>query len=204
MISLKKQNIKAQNGRILLQNFSLSISQNERVALIGPNGSGKSTLLRQIAKIETGKHVAHVDFRKPFRMSYIPTRPLDLILPWFSFERNISFFSSIANVPLETTHDCFYDYMSSINYDTKLFFKRKVYLMSSGQQALLAIFCALIQNPTILIIDEIFSTLSDGVKKRVIKLLSSRKRTILFASHDREIIDVLGTRVVNLMEYINE
>src|SRR5712675_554459 len=62
---------KAFGTRVLLEDFSLSISEGERTGLIGPNGSGKTTLLEILAGNEAPNAGSRA-LRKQTRLAYVP------------------------------------------------------------------------------------------------------------------------------------
>ena len=193
--------ILAPDGRVLLRKFSASIEHGEHVALTGPNGCGKSVLLRQIAGIGAERKSEFFIINHN-RISYIPTRPQDLILPWATFAENIGLFSSItheANDDIQQSLDIYAKRMGiSLNY----FRHQTIYKLSNGQQALAAIFCALIQRPKILIADEIFSALAEKPRRNIATFLREQKITIICASHDADFINTLGARCLLLDPYM--
>jgi len=168
----------------------------------GPNGCGKSTLLRYLAGLEAqpdgSKFSAFLD-----EAAYIPTRPLDLLLPWATVSENVNFFNMLAAVRKSRLDKYMpVDSGSSLGYCLDEYMDHYVYKLSSGQQALLAIYCALLQKAPILIADEIFSTLSERLRKKVANFLSNLGLTIICASHDSVFSENLGAEIYELDSHI--
>lgn len=205
MINIQPQDIKTVDGRILLRQFSASVASGERVALTGPNGCGKSTILRLIAGVDSpgsgirGRFLMDLERMK---ISYLPTRPLDLILPWASVEKNITLFSNMCHKDIRHVFQQFESYASGMEQDSTLFRHQIAYKLSSGHQAFVAIFCALIQSPELLIADEIFSTLAEKTKGYMAAWLTKHNFTMVLASHDSDFINALGARRISLDPYL--
>ena len=201
MITILPHDLRAPNGQILLSNFSFHISVGEHVAIMGPNGCGKSTLLRQIVNIEPQRNSSAFQITEE-RISYIPTRPLDLILPWATVEENISIFSLMSRRNQDRVrHDAKF-FAKLMMIDIESFLKKKVFKLSSGMQAMASIFCAFIQSPTLLIADEIFSTLAESPRNRIALWLKEKPITMVCVSHDSNFIDTLQARIVQLDSFI--
>lgn len=198
MIRVAEHDVYALDGRLLLKQFSMTVACGEMVAVTGPNGCGKSTLLRQLAGVENCSPSA---FRvTASRRSYIPTRPLELLLPWETVSKNIALFSSACRI--SSQEELVNAYANEMQIDTSHFLNQKAYALSSGQQALAAIFCALIQRPQLLIADEVFSFLAPGPKKRMAKWVRSQSLTLVCASHDEPFISELGARRICLEPFV--
>lgn len=207
MIDVDALDVFSSDGRLLLERLTFRLGKNDRLAFIGPNGCGKSTLLRciaglegQVNKIKRGLTLSEI--------IYLPTRPLDLLLPWGSVRENINFFGCLGNKRAKKGGACetLSDFFKELNYssgDDERFLATEVYRLSSGQQALLAIYCALSQQPMLLIADEIFSTLSEQLRSGVAKKIIKQNLTILCATHDTDFINDLDAQVFCLDSYIS-
>lgn len=202
MISANGLDVRAPDGRILLKGLSFKLSKGDRLAFSGPNGCGKSTLLRYVAGLEG----EDADLQRSVSLTdttYLPTRPLDLLLPWGSVAENVKLFSSVAkNRNRQPSNETLYNCFTTLGYDLSRLSATEVYKLSSGQQAVLAIYCALIQQPMLLVADEIFSTLSEELRVRVADRLKQIGLTIICATHDSGFIKHLDAIALNLDSYI--
>jgi ABC-type Mn2+/Zn2+ transport system ATPase subunit len=196
------EELNSPSGVPLLRNIEIRIEKFHKIALIGPNGCGKSTLLRHLAGLEGRSNKACLeDFFQ--RISYIPTRPLDLLLPWETLHKNIQLFScSRGNAIFKYSGMHHSSIRKLLAIDEKFISEiahKEVYKLSSGQQAIAALYCALLQNPDLVIADEIFATISHSHRAKIaLNLGQLPDITVIFASHDSEIIELMKASTVHL------
>ncbi len=140
-----------------LNNVSFEVMKGELFGLIGPDGAGKSTLFRILTTLlvpDYGR--AKVDgfdvvtdyraIRK--RVGYMPGR--FSLYPDLSIEENLSFFAALFGVSLQDN----YDLIAPIYRQIEPFRKRKAGKLSGGMKQKLALCCALIHRPSVLLLDE--------------------------------------------------
>lgn len=172
---LKIQDIKAGYGELeILHGVNLEINPGEIVAIIGPNGSGKSTILKSIfslCNIYSGKIIwkdRDITKLKTYQkiledISYVPQgrqvfRDLTVL-------ENLEMGSFILN------NNNLVDLNIKNIYKEFNFLKEKkdkyADTLSGGQQQMLAISRALVQNPQLLLMDEPSLGLSPKVAKEV-------------------------------------
>lgn len=195
--------LKSPDGNILLKNISFEIQSGNRLVFYGPNGCGKSTLLRYIAGLEPQDEAEQVGLQFD-NLVYLPARPLDLLLPWLTVTNNIHLFSKLAKQNSPKQHfnlpiDFFKRFIES---NLKTLENAEVYKLSSGQQAILAIYCALLQEADLLVADEIFATLSEASRQNLADYLREQGITIICASHDSNFLQRLNAKIINLEQYI--
>lgn len=201
MISYFVPKLKTPDGRILLSQLSIQIDIGTKLALTGPNGCGKSTLLRYLAGIES-KSLVELPV---FPISFLPTKPLEILLPWATLAYNIKLFSRLANRDYSLIKDEFAQFAEAIKLTKSLIWDQEVYKLSSGQQALAAIFCSLIQKPRLLIADEIFSTLASSTKEKIAALLKQKNDlTMIFATHEIQFVELLDAKTICLERFMKE
>jgi len=204
MIKLKNFDLLSPEKKVLLKNFNFETQIPEHVLFYGPNGCGKSTLLRYLAGLErqdqSKKCLLEI---LPSDIAYIPTNPLDLLLPWASVAENINMFEQLAKKKAGILDGV--NSWNLLNYDLKSLERQSVYSLSSGQQAILAISCALIKSVNLVIADEVFATLSDELISQVAQVFKQLQNLgvgLICTSHDQLFIDKLNAKVIKLKEFI--
>ncbi|MCE1166666.1 MAG: ABC transporter ATP-binding protein [Sphingobacteriia bacterium] len=140
-----------------LNNISLQIEDAELYGCIGPDGAGKSTLFRMIVSLlipDAGTiEVNGLDIVSNYKqirskVGYMPGR--FSLYPDLSVKENINFFASIFN----TTFEKNYHIIKDIYDQLSPFSDRPAGKLSGGMKQKLALCCALIHNPEVLILDE--------------------------------------------------
>lgn len=145
-------------GRLTaLDNVDLSVGQGELFGLIGPDGAGKSTLYRILATLlvpDAGKatllglDVVH-DYRQLRRkIGYMPER--FSLYPDMTVMENLKFFASLFGVRIEDN----YSLIAPVFGQLERFPDRLAGKLSGGMKQKLALSCALIHRPSLLLLDE--------------------------------------------------
>jgi ABC-2 type transport system ATP-binding protein len=140
-----------------LKDISLHVDKNQITGVIGPDGAGKSTLLRILIALEKydmgevkvlGVEVpASASYLKG-RVGYMPER--FSMYPDLSVKENLNFYAKIHNTSIAEN----YAVIEPIYVHLKSFEKRLAGRLSGGMKQKLALCCALIHGPEILILDE--------------------------------------------------
>jgi ABC-type multidrug transport system ATPase subunit len=140
-----------------LSQVSLEVKEGELFGIIGPDGAGKSTLFRIMVSLllpDAGSCiVSGIDVVKDYRevrkiIGYMPGR-FSLYMD-LSVEENLSFYAGVFG----TTIDENYDLIKDIYVQIEPFRKRLAGRLSGGMKQKLALSCALIHRPGVLVLDE--------------------------------------------------
>ena len=140
-----------------LDDVSLTVREGEMFGLIGPDGAGKSTLYRLLATLlapDSGHlEVLGFDTVKDYRqlrklIGYMPER--FSLYPDLSISENLNFFASLFGVSVKQN----YDLIAPIFSQLAKFPDRPAGKLSGGMKQKLALSCALIHRPPILLLDE--------------------------------------------------
>ena len=151
-----------------LRQVDFQVHDQELFGLIGPDGAGKSTLFRVIASLlapDKGRctvngHDVVKDYREVRKIiGYMPGR-FSLYMD-LSVEENLAFYARVFGTRVEENYDLIRDVYEQI----APFKKRLAGKLSGGMKQKLALSCALIHRPEILILDEP-TTGVDAVSRR--------------------------------------
>jgi NitT/TauT family transport system ATP-binding protein len=189
------------NPVVALRDVSLTVSDNEFVALVGPSGCGKSTLLRVIAGLESPElgHVA-IDGR----VMHGPRRDIGIVfqtptlLPWTDVLGNILFPLKVLRRYGRDAIDRAHELITLVGL--RGFEKKLPHELSGGMQQRAAICRALVYEPSILLMDEPFGALDALTREEMglelMRIWSERPKTIVFVTHSVPEAVLLADRVV--------
>lgn len=175
--------VKSYGDHVLLDGFTLNISEGEKIGLIARNGMGKSTLLDIIAGKED-YNSGTIVFRKDLKVSYLEQNPV-----WPNGTAVIDACGGRSDVVAARqilTRLGINDHYTTIDN------------MSGGQLKRVAIAAALMSKPDFLILDEPTNHLDIEVTEWLERYLSSNRLTLLLVTHDRYMLDRVCTRIVEL------
>lgn len=191
MSYLKLENISKKFGKSqVLKEVSFAIEQNEIVALLGESGSGKTTLLRIIAGLEfanSGRVVVN-DKVLQDETSFLKTeqRNVGVIFQDYALFPHLSVQQNIAYGLKDKKVDLIQDFLRIFELEAHA--KKKPHQLSGGQQQRVAIARSIIVNPSLLLLDEPFSSLDQSLKRKVRSEISSilRRQSIpsILVTHD--------------------
>ncbi|HGQ7622523.1 TPA: ATP-binding cassette domain-containing protein, partial [Streptococcus pneumoniae] len=184
----------------VFQNLNFSCKQGEIIGITGANGSGKSVLFKLIAGLYSpsyGEVLINGENIVPERK--IPANLGALIeepgfINYYSGFKNLQYLASIRGV---VGNQEINDTLKIVGlYEQK---DQKVKTYSLGMRKKLGIAQAIMENPSILLLDEPMNALDkssvENMRTLFRKLSSEKGTTILIASHSEEDIRILCDKV---------
>ena len=160
--------VKRFGDTVALDGVSLSVRRAEMFGFIGPDGAGKTTLFRILTTLlvpDAGEvRVLGMDVVRDLwqirpRLGYMPGR--FSLYPDLSVIENLTFFASVFG----TTVDDARDMIAPIYSQIERFHDRRAAALSGGMKQKLALCCALVHRPEVLLLDEP-TTGVDAVSRR--------------------------------------
>ncbi|MDD7917309.1 cell division ATP-binding protein FtsE [Actinomycetospora callitridis] len=198
------------SARPALDDVSVEVERGEFAFLIGPSGSGKSTLLRLLIREDVpssgtvwvanwnvgglaGRRVPRLRQRmgcvfQDFRL-----------LPNKTVAENVAFALEVIGKPRHTIRTVVPEVLDLVDLAGKA--ERMPSELSGGEAQRVAIARAFVNRPLVLLADEPTGNLDPETSAGIMTLLERINRTgttVLMATHDRQIVDSMRRRVVEL------
>ena len=176
--------------QVVYSGVDFAVRRGERIALVGPNGAGKSTLLRIAAGVlpmDSGERTVghHVD------LAFYAQHQLEALDVRRSVLEELACDAETDDVPRLRGHLGAFLFSGD---DVE----KKVSVLSGGEKARLALAKLLLRPRNFLVLDEPTNHLDAESCDVLEEALRAYGGTLLFISHDRDFIDALATRVVEV------
>ncbi|MCF8370998.1 MAG: ABC transporter ATP-binding protein [Bacteroidales bacterium] len=162
-----------------LKNISLEVEQGELFGLIGPDGAGKTTLFRILVSLllpDKGEvFLLGKDVKKDFKelrqhIGYMPGR--FSLYEDLTVEENLYFYATVFGTTIQEN----YHLIKDIYQQIEMFKTRRAGKLSGGMKQKLALCCALIHNPEVIVLDEPTTGVDAVSRKEFWDMLKSLKK----------------------------
>ena len=204
---------------------SVNLNRNELTSIIGPNGAGKTTFFDLISGFQDSDEgkvylnnknisksqpyaIARLGMIRTFQLTKVFDRMTVLENMMFSAStvNNDSFLKSLAKLPSQKTtekkiRDKSFEIMKELNIDHMAnSYARE---MSGGQKKLLELGRSIINNPSILLLDEPLAGVNPKLAEEILQIivnLAGKGISILMVEHNIEAVMKISERVIVLAE----
>jgi cell division transport system ATP-binding protein len=198
------------NGHVGLEHISVSIGRGEFVFLVGPTGCGKSTCIRLLMKeLEptagsvsvAGRDLSQVSAKRlPYLRRNIGVIFQDYkLLPNRTVYANVAYALEVIGESRESIRRKVPDILRLVGLSTKL--HNYPDELSGGEQQRVSIARAFVNHPPLLLADEPTGNLDPETSIGIMQLIYRINRTgttVVVATHDREMVDKMRRRVIEL------
>jgi cell division transport system ATP-binding protein len=196
----------------VLKGLSLEVKRGEFIFVTGPSGAGKSTLLRMLYAAEQpdsgrilflGREISRL---LPESIPYlrrnigIVFQDFKLVTNWTAIE-NVALPLEVLGLPSRMLRQRVGEALERVGLSGRG--SSKVQSLSGGEQQRVAIARAIVAEPALLLADEPTGNLDPQLALDILGLLSDINETgvtVVFATHDRSLLEVRPRRVVVLDE----
>ncbi len=205
MASIELKNVHKKWGQfIAVDDFNLTISDNEFLVLLGPSGCGKTTTMRMIAGLEDANSGdIFIDGR---RVNDLEPKDRDVAMVFQSYGlypnmnvyENIRFPLKVRKIE-QASHDERVRRASAM-VELDEFLHRKPAELSGGQRQRVALARAIVREPNVFLMDEPLSNLDAklrvSTRAQIKHLQHELKVTTIYVTHDQIEAMTLADRVV--------
>ncbi|WP_462182366.1 ribosomal protection-like ABC-F family protein [Campylobacter concisus] len=212
----------------ILNNVSLSVNENEKIAIIGKNGSGKSTLMKIISgevAADSGRRIVqslisvemlaqNPNFNATFSVRDALNNELKEIFDAISeYEKSgVLLANDPENKEILKEQERLLKFIEAKDgwniehkierilqeFKLKEYENRPICSLSGGEIRRVALGALILKKPDVLLLDEPTNHLDVYMVKFLEDMLKSSNQSIVFISHDRYFIDALATRCVEV------
>jgi NitT/TauT family transport system ATP-binding protein len=186
-----------------VENVSLTVADGEFVSVVGPTGCGKSTLLNMAAGLLQpsqgfvhiyGEPLAGVNARAGYMFQ------TESLMPWRTALQNVMAGLEFRGVDKNTAQAQAEDWLRRVGLGG--FGDRYPHQMSGGMRKRASLAQTLVLDPDIILMDEPFSALDIQTRQlmenELLDLWQSKKKSVLFITHDLDEAIAMSDRVVIL------
>lgn len=203
---LELQNISYQYGLFLaVKELNITVQKGEIFALLGPNGAGKSTTLNMLTGIlqpKTGRILlngkdvwAKGNELLRQQISYVPDQPI--LYPRLTAKEHLYCSGKILGL----ADDILTNRIDSLleTFDLIPWQEQMIDTYSQGMQRKVSLALALLNDPDLLIVDELtnaYDAKTLAIIKRIFQERKARGKTILFSGHVMSVMEELADYIV--------
>jgi ATP-binding cassette subfamily F protein 3 len=184
---------KRYGGRAVLDDLSLEVQRGDRIALVGPNGVGKSTLLRVIAGLEA-PDVGTVEPGRDVDVGYYAQDQSQTLDETRSVVEEV-----LAHAPEGWAEESVRALLARFLFRQDDVHKR-IGALSGGEKSRLSLAKLLLRPRQLLLLDEPTNHLDVPSKDELEAALDQYAGAVIFASHDRFLLDRVATKVAELRD----
>ncbi len=180
--------------KVLFQVPDLTLLRGECASIIGPNGTGKSTFLKTILE-KMPPLSGETKLGANLKIGYFAQAHEDL-------DPEADLMDEIYKAAPNLLPAQIRDYLARYLFSGDDVFK-KVKVLSGGEKGRLALAILSLQGANLLLLDEPMNHLDIDAQELLQSVLKSFEGTIILVSHDRYLIDAVGTQIWEVMPEIN-
>ena len=210
MIRLESVTKEYAQETVAVRDASFEVQKGEFVFLVGPSGSGKSTLLRLMNRQESpergevwvaGRNINEMpDSKIPYLRRTLGNVFQDYkLLPNKTVFENVAFALEVIGKPKHLIAQQVPAVLELVGLEDKT--DRFPHQLSGGEQQRVSIARAFVNRPLILLADEPTGNLDPSTGEGIMRLLERINQTgttIVMATHDHRIVNMLRKRVIQL------
>ena len=194
----KKYILKNKQRLDIIKNLNIKINYNSKICVLGPSGSGKTTFLNILGLLDR-EFIGNYSFKGKNILSYsdnqiskIRGTSIGFIHQFFHLIPELTAIENVMlpiliNSKLNNAYELSKKIMIEFGLEDRLNFKPLN--LSGGEQQRVAIARSLVNNPDLILADEMTGNLDDNTANKIfsffIRYLEQNKKTIVYVTHNK-------------------
>ena len=201
MLTINNLNITTLKGRNLVSDFSFSLNDNDKIALIGEEGNGKSTILKIIAGIDVSDYVNYTgSILCNTTIGYLPQKIED---DWL--DKTAEQYICRKKTNDKDDHSIYekyselYDSFIMVNLDISILENERIIsTLSGGEKVKLQLAKLLFSDAGVLLLDEPTNDLDLKTLMFLEEFISNCNKPVIFISHDETLLENCANGILHL------
>ena len=187
IVSLEEVSV-GYGGRTVLENVALTLTRNDRIAVIGANGAGKTTLVRMLAG-----ELAPTGGRR--------TAARDIVIGYFAQHQIETLRADETPLAMMTRlfradrEQHLRDFLGGFGFAGEAA-QRPIGPLSGGEKSRLALAALVRRRPNLLLLDEPTNHLDLEMRRSLSMALQSYEGALIIVSHDRHLLSTCADRII--------
>ena len=206
--NLTKKYLYSKSAISILENINFKLFENNIASIIGPSGSGKSTFLNIIGLLDSefsGEYFfqnENIKNKNDNNKNSIRNSSIGFVHQFFHLIPELNIWENIALPKLIKTNDMKKSFDSAKFFIDKFELSNRInfkpFDLSGGEQQRVAIARALINNPKLIIADEITGNLDEDTSDKIfdffIKEIKNNKQSLIYVTHNTKYAKIANNR----------
>jgi len=184
---------KTYDGRTVIDDLNVELNRGDRVALVGPNGVGKSTLLRMLAGIEE-PDAGTIEYGQNVTVGYYAQDQAETLDESRTVREEM-----LAHAPSGWGEEQVRALLARFLFRADDV-NKNIGTLSGGEKSRLSLAKLILQPRQLLLLDEPTNHLDVPSKDELEGALDNYPGAVIFASHDRFLLDRVATKVAELKD----
>ena len=182
--------------RTILEDFSLVLNRGDRAVMIGEEGNGKSTLMKWIFDPELTEDYIEAEGERVLsgeKLGYLPQE-----LPEKDKRKTVYAYFTESKAFAEQTPGELCRLAKEFQLEKDFFYReQEMRTLSGGERVKAQMMRILMEEPTILLLDEPSNDIDIGTLELTERLINGWEGAVLFISHDETLIERTANRVIH-------
>ncbi len=189
--------------RIILENFSMVLNDGDKAVIIGEEGNGKSTLMKWIYDPEIAEEYTECEGERIMAgevLGYLPQE-----LPEADKEKTLYEYFSETQLFFDKNPKELARMAAEFQVATDFFYSdQKMGSLSGGEKVKAQLMRLLMDNPTVLLLDEPSNDIDISTLELMEKLINNWKHIVFFISHDETLIENTANVVIHIEQIMRK